>query len=78
MIILEIEGKRYENFTSIEIRKSMELASGAFTFNATSNNTTEFPIKRSASARVLKDTIPIITGYVNRVTPNNDNQSQIR
>jgi len=77
MIILEIEGKRYENFKSIEIRKSMEMVSGAFTFNATSNNTTEFPIKRSASARVLINDIPIITGYVNRVTPNYDNQSHI-
>jgi prophage tail gpP-like protein len=77
MIILEIEGKRYENFVSIEVRKSMETISGAFTFNATSNKTTQFPIKRSASARVLIDDVPVITGYVNRVAPNYDNDTHI-
>lgn len=77
MIILEIEGKRYENFKSIEINKSMENISGAFTFNATSDATTAFPIKRSSEARVLIEGIPIITGYVNRVAPKYDNIQHI-
>jgi len=67
MITIEIQGVRFEGFESISVFKSVETISGSFTFFATSNNVTTFPIKRSDSCKIFINNEPVINGFVDTV-----------
>lgn len=72
-ITLELNGNRYDGFTSINVFKSIETISGSFNFSATSDNILVFPVEVGASCRVLIDNSPIITGFVESVSVSYDN-----
>jgi prophage tail gpP-like protein len=67
MITIEINGVKFEGFEQISVSKSVETISGSFTFSATSNNVTTFPIKRSDACKVFINNEAVINGYVDIV-----------
>jgi len=69
-IILEVDNKKYLGFTNISVAKSMENASGTFSFNATSEKAIDFPIKGGSFCRVLVNKKPVITGFIEKISGN--------
>lgn len=67
MITIEINGAKFEGFEDISVSKNIETISGAFSFAATSDNVTTFPIKRSDACKVFIGNDPVINGYVDSV-----------
>lgn len=71
-ITLELNGNRYDGFTSINVFKSLETISGSFNFSATSDDILVFPVKVGSPCRVLIDNTPIITGFIETVSVSYD------
>ena len=69
MISLEVNGQPYDNFKSLSFSRSLETLCGQFSFVATSEQISQFPIKRRSSARVLVNGFPLITGFIDAQTP---------
>lgn len=67
MITIEINGIRFEGFEGISVFKNIETISGSFTFFATSDNVTTFPIKRSDVCKIFIKDEPVINGFVDTV-----------
>lgn len=72
---IEINGLQYIGFTDASISTSMLNVTGEFTLTATSLNKDTYPIKRGDKCRVLLYNEPIITGFVNTITPSVDTKS---
>jgi prophage tail gpP-like protein len=64
MITLEIDGIRYTGFKTISVERSLENVSGAFNMSAVFSSNLNFPIKIGAQAKVLVNSTPIMTGFV--------------
>ena len=63
MIVLEVNGVKYEGWTNIKVTRNIETISGSFQFSTTSSDVSNFPIKAAESCKVyIKDTM-VINGY---------------
>lgn len=69
MIRLEVNGQPFDNWISISFSRSMEQLSGSFSFVASKADQTAFPIKRRSSVRVVVNDTPLITGFMDALTP---------
>lgn len=75
MITIEINGIKYDGFESISVTKNIETISGSFSFAATSNDVSVFPIKRSDPCKVFINNESVINGYVDTVNVSYDANS---
>lgn len=64
MITLEINGTRFDGFTEVSVFRSVETISGSFSFVATSNDVTDFPIQAGDACRALIGNDSAIDGFV--------------
>ncbi len=67
MMILEVNGIKYEGWTDVKITRNIEMISGSFHFSATSSNIVLFPIKAAQPCKVYIDKTMVINGYVDSV-----------
>lgn len=67
MIFLEVAGNEYRGFTEIEVTKSMENFCGSFSFKASSQGRIKVPFPVGSSCRILVDTVPVITGIIDKI-----------
>lgn len=72
-VILEVNNTPYTNFKSISVTRSMETLSSSFTAVATIDNFRSFPIKLGSKVRILIDGIPVLTGFIENLSPYYDN-----
>jgi len=66
MITLEVDGRPYKNFTSIEVGKSLDKLTGYFEFRATStiDQQARFPIKTGQACTITVDGETELTGFI--------------
>jgi prophage tail gpP-like protein len=64
MITLEVKGNRFDGFTDISVFRSVEAISGSFSFSATNDDVTLFPIEAGDACRVFIDNEGVIDGFV--------------
>lgn len=69
-ITLEVGGRRYGNWTNVEVTRSMDEVSGTFNFSAASDYKAPFPIPRGQAVKVFVNNTQVLTGYVDRITVN--------
>ena len=77
MIQLEIDGVPFEGFTQVTVTKSLGAASGAFSATATAIPGDPFPILINDPVRVLVDGEPVISGYIEEVSPSHSETSHL-
>ena len=75
MITIEINGVKFEGFQEISVSKNIETISGSFSFAATSDNVTIFPIKRSDPCKVFINNESVINGFVDTINVSYDSNS---
>lgn len=68
--IINVNGTSYDGFTQAEVYKSIETASGEFSFAASNTLRQDFPFKKGDSVEVYIGTSKIITGYINALGGN--------
>ena len=69
MITLETNGKRYEGFTTVNVRRSFPVTIwGAFSFNAVSSRAMRFPIELGDPCKVYANGVSIINGYIEKLS----------
>lgn len=66
-IYLEVSGVKYEGFKSLNFFKSIEHASGTFSFTAASQLTDPLPFKGQEKCRVVLGDKALITGFIDNV-----------
>lgn len=59
----------YDNWKSLSFSRSMENLNGQFSFVASKADDGQFPIKRRSKCRVLINSVPVITGFIDAMTP---------
>lgn len=74
-LAVEVNGVQYIGFTNASISTSMLNITGEFNLTATALNKANYPIKRGDKCKILLHQEPIITGFVNIITPSVDTQS---
>lgn len=67
MIILQVKGMDYSNWTSVTVTKSLDAASGSFNFVSVTDESNPIPIRPGDSVVVLVNSVPVITGFVDSV-----------
>ena len=68
-ITLEINGEVFEGFETAAVITSMRTAAGGFTFTISSRDSlSNYPIKAGSPCRVLIESVPVITGYIEKIT----------
>lgn len=67
-----IEGKEYTDFTSASVTKSIETLAGSFTFDATSTEKINFPIKVGSACQIVVKGTQVINGHIEKLTINYD------
>ncbi len=67
VMVLEVNGASYSNWSSTRISRSMENISGHFRFSATSSPELSFPVKPGDAVKVKIGTKVVLTGYVDSV-----------
>lgn len=67
MIRLEVNGDQYQGFISATVERHMDALSGRFSFTATSQNGRPLPFVGGEACRVIVDTVPVLTGYIEKV-----------
>lgn len=77
MIQLEVNGTSFEGFTRINAERAYMSVPASFSFVATTSpeNLTGFPIAEGDACRVLIDGQPFITGYVDQIEVNHDDNT---
>lgn len=71
-ITIDIDGKNFEGFTEATVTRSIENFSGTFSFSAFGSPNIPFPIKISQLCVIKIESIPVITGYVEKIDVNYD------
>lgn len=66
-IVIEIDGIRYEGFKDASVFKAMDTIAGSFTFIATSDDVSVFPIKNGSPCKVYVNEIQMIDGFVEKL-----------
>ena len=74
-LLLEVDGTRYDGFTSITVSRSIENVASSFSFEATASSNISFPITTGQKARVVIGDIPVVNGYVENINVNYDSGS---
>ena len=77
MIELRVNGQPYTGFTSLNYSRSMENLTGQFSFVATNADNTEFPIKAGDECAILVNDTPIITGFIDALSPSLSTSSNL-
>lgn len=67
-LYLEVDGTRYDGFTSITVSRSIEAVASTFSFEATAASTISFPITTGQKARVVIGDKPVVNGWVENVS----------
>jgi len=67
MMFIKVDGVRLEGFISATVKKSLQQLCGEFSFKATSEDVSEFPISRLSSVQIFVDDTQIIDGYVDQI-----------
>jgi len=75
MITLEVGGRRYNNFTEVNIERALDAISGVFYFQAASDYKLPFPIPRGQAVKVYVNDSQVITGYVDRIKVSYDSNT---
>lgn len=68
-LLVEINGTRYIGFEDASISTSMLNICGTFSLTGTTLNQDKYPIKQGDKCVILLNNEPIITGFVNTVSP---------
>ena len=68
VVFLEVDGKRYEGFTTISYRRSIEDISGAFFIIATTEGVKYTPFKGTEEYKILINNIPVMSGFTDDLT----------
>jgi prophage tail gpP-like protein len=74
-VTILVNGIPYEVFKEVSITKSMETASGGFSFITSIDNYSLFPIKVGAACAILIDNEQAINGYVEKISGSYDQNS---
>ena len=64
---LQVKGKKYEGFTELGFDRSIEFASGTFTFVATLEKDEKLPFKVQDECQIIFQDIPVLTGFIERM-----------
>lgn len=70
MILLQLNGEDFTNFDRVAVFRSMETASGAFSFSSSANNKNLFPVKKGDAVQVIVDDVQVVDGFVEKVSAN--------
>jgi prophage tail gpP-like protein len=70
-VVLKVDGVRYEGWTGLRARRSMETIAGSFHLSVTENwvGQPARPIRKFQPCQLLLNDQPVITGYVDDVDP---------
>lgn len=76
-IALKVDGVRYQGWTSLSARRSIETIAGKFELQLTERWEGQLtrPIRDGQACQLLLDDQPVITGYLDDVNPSYDKQS---
>lgn len=77
MILLEINGFKFDSFKDYEVTQSIDDVSGQFYFLAATNGKDPLPFPVESSCRILVDDTPIITGFVEVLSASYDSTEHI-
>lgn len=69
MITVTFDNQPYSNFKRVSVRRSLDEFAGSFSITATKTVGTTFPIKRGSYCQILNDGEPILSGFVERISP---------
>lgn len=69
---LQVDGVPFSNFLSFTISRSIETFAGSFSFTATDADRKLFPIKLGSKVRATINDHPILTGWVEAISPSID------
>lgn len=67
MIELEVEGVRYEEFSSISVTRSLDTLSGEFAFEASRQENTQLPFSVGQQCKVFVDGSQVVEGFIDVV-----------
>lgn len=73
MINLEVNGSIYKGFTSVNVSESMDTLTDKFNYTASTNLDKVFPFWVQDKVKVLIGNTPIVTGYIDKLSPNSTN-----
>ena len=77
-LTIKVNGENLENFQTAKVSKSIENLCGAFSFTSTAKKDSSFPIKVGDLVQISADDITVLTGYVETLRVNyNDNSHSI-
>ncbi|MEE8341958.1 MAG: hypothetical protein V3S42_04535 [Candidatus Neomarinimicrobiota bacterium] len=70
MIAIEVEGSRFEGFTTASVTKSLDTLSGSFSFDATKQQLINLPFSVGQACQIFVQDKKIITGFIDIVSVN--------
>lgn len=74
-ITLEVGGRRYSNWTEVEVERALDQISGSFKFMAASDYKLPFPVPRGQAVKVFVNQTQVMTGYVDKISVSYDGSS---
>ena len=69
-IELEVNGQPYENFTTSNVKFSLDELSGTFNFTAVSSQAQPLPFKGGEACRVIVENQTVLTGWIEIIDVN--------
>lgn len=66
---LEVDGVPFGNFKSFSVNRSIETLCGSFSFTASDADRKVFPIKLGSRVKATVNDVPILTGFVESISP---------
>lgn len=67
---MEVDGVPFDHFLSFEVSRDIEDFSGSFNCTTSNVDIKNYPINVGSPIKILVNDIPIITGYVDSISPN--------
>jgi prophage tail gpP-like protein len=69
VITIEVNGVKYEGFLDVNVEQHFDTACSSFSFTSTSDKKLYSPVKVGDAVRICVKNIPLVTGYVDKITP---------
>ncbi len=74
-ILLEVNGKQYSNFESLDIMLQLDAIAGQFNFIAVSTEDAPLPFKLDDSCSIFINSEKVLTGFIENISVDYDSQS---
>jgi prophage tail gpP-like protein len=71
-IYLEVDGKKFDGWKTVNFTKSIDKLCGSFSFTSSSTSQSSFPVKVGQSCKIVVEDTPMLNGWIEKISVNYD------